>query len=316
MKGPPKVQKLVSEGVVKQPEVNVVPVRMPAFSPQHGPVTRVGADPGERIVHVETEKIDPSPYQNRPVIDDQHVNEIAESISKDGLHQPIFVRPKGDARFELISGEHRLAATRQLGLETIAAIVRPMDDIKASRTVFFDNFFHKGLLDFELYLGFKKMMEVDPNATLRSLERDTGMSKSQIGRVLSYERLPVECLDVLRAKPQILGCNAAESLVALAASGKKDLVVQAVNMIAAGKLLPTQAPSWIQKQAAGGSGEDGWKLITTKDGALRFKIKTAGGRVLVQPKRITDLAQVEDAVFKAVRELEARLSAIQGEKKE
>ena len=73
--------------------------------------------------------IDPSPLQPRGIFDDGKLDELAQSISANGVVQPLIVRPKQD-RFELIAGERRWRAAQRAGLTRIPAIVRNVSDDK------------------------------------------------------------------------------------------------------------------------------------------------------------------------------------------
>src|ERR1051325_2983122 len=67
--------------------------------------------------------IDPSPLQPRGIFDDTKLEELAQSITANGVVQPLIVRPKND-RFELIAGERRWRAAQRAGLSRVPAIVR------------------------------------------------------------------------------------------------------------------------------------------------------------------------------------------------
>jgi len=60
---------------------------------------------------IDVKKIDPSPYQHRRHFDEDKLRELAASIQREGLIEPIIVRPKSD-RYEMIAGERRLRAVR------------------------------------------------------------------------------------------------------------------------------------------------------------------------------------------------------------
>jgi ParB/RepB/Spo0J family partition protein len=69
----------------------------------------------------------------------EEIEALAASIAADGLAQPITVRELADGRFEVVAGERRLRAHRHLGRETIPAMVRPLDDEKASAVMLLEN---------------------------------------------------------------------------------------------------------------------------------------------------------------------------------
>jgi len=82
---------------------------------------------------IDLKKIDPSPYQLRKYSDQDKLKELAASIQREGLIEPIVVRPKKD-RYELIAGERRFRAVRDYTeLETIQAQLVDASDLQARR---------------------------------------------------------------------------------------------------------------------------------------------------------------------------------------
>ena len=78
-------------------------------------------------------RIDPSPFQKRKYFDKAKLKELASSIEKDGLIEPVIIRPKGK-RFELIAGERRFRAVQHYThFDKILAKVIDVDDLKARR---------------------------------------------------------------------------------------------------------------------------------------------------------------------------------------
>jgi len=67
-------------------------------------------------------------FQIRSSLDDEHVDEIAESFEQDGQWNPIIVRPGDDDTYEVVSGAHRLSAARQVGWSEIDAVVKDLSD--------------------------------------------------------------------------------------------------------------------------------------------------------------------------------------------
>ncbi len=78
---------------------------------------------GHLVKAIDLQKIDFSPYQHRKYFDEDKLKELATSIQREGLIEPIVVRPKKD-RYELIAGERRLRAVRDCAeMETIACSI-------------------------------------------------------------------------------------------------------------------------------------------------------------------------------------------------
>jgi ParB-like chromosome segregation protein Spo0J len=86
---------------------------------------------GEQIHDVPCGHIDRSPYQARRVFPAAAMAALTESIRRNGLLQPVVVRPRPGGRFELIAGERRWRVAQLLGWERIATVVRDVDDLTA-----------------------------------------------------------------------------------------------------------------------------------------------------------------------------------------
>jgi len=76
----------------------------------------------EVIVHIDLEKIDKNPYQPRAEFDPVALDELKRSIQEKGIIQPITVR-RADQRYQLITGERRVRAAREAGLQQIPAYI-------------------------------------------------------------------------------------------------------------------------------------------------------------------------------------------------
>jgi len=90
-----------------------------------------GFDYIQRVIDLR--KVDPSPYQLRKHFDEDKLKELAASIQREGLIEPIVVRPKND-RYELIAGERRFRAIRDYtGMKTIQAQIVKVSELQARR---------------------------------------------------------------------------------------------------------------------------------------------------------------------------------------
>lgn len=81
---------------------------------------------------IEIEKIQPNPLQPRKYISEDALQELAQSIKDQGLLQPLLVRPslKEDGLYELVAGERRWRASKEIGLTHVPVIVSKLDDIQ------------------------------------------------------------------------------------------------------------------------------------------------------------------------------------------
>ena len=87
---------------------------------------------GETVIKIKLREIDPFPNHPYKVIDDEKMQEMAESIKEHGLTQPVIVRRKENGRYEMISGHRRKRASELAGKEDIKAIVKELTDEEAT----------------------------------------------------------------------------------------------------------------------------------------------------------------------------------------
>src|SRR5262249_52731620 len=74
-------------------------------------------------IEVDVDRLEPSDFQPRVVLDDGRLEELAQSIRSNGVIQPIVVRKIGD-RFQIIAGERRWRAAKRAGLLAVPVVVR------------------------------------------------------------------------------------------------------------------------------------------------------------------------------------------------
>ena len=91
-----------------------------------GTVEQTLAD-GSRLLFLDPRAITPNPHQPRQVFDETALEELSASIKRDGIQEPVVVRPAAEG-YELVSGERRVRACVMADLETIPAICREVSE--------------------------------------------------------------------------------------------------------------------------------------------------------------------------------------------
>ena len=153
-----------------------------------------------RVVFLPARAIKPNPAQPRELFDAGALEELAESIRRHGILQPLSVRRVG-VTYELIAGERRLRAGQLAGLTEIPCIVMTMDDKESGMVALVENLQRQDLDFIEEARGISCLMQ------------KWQMSQDQVARVIGKSQSAVaNKLRLLRHSPQVLGAIRAAGL--------------------------------------------------------------------------------------------------------
>ena len=152
------------------------------------------AVPGARLANLSPDDIVPNASQPRTEFREEELAELVVSIREIGVLQPIVVRPLADAKpngpqFELIMGERRLRATKQLGLATIPAVIKNTADEDMLRDALLENLHRANLNPLEEASAYQQLL-ADFDITQDELASRIGRSRPQITNTLRLLRLP------------------------------------------------------------------------------------------------------------------------------
>jgi len=156
------------------------------------------------VLHVPVENIRPNPHQPRKEFDEERLDELAHSIKQHGLIQPITVRYIGEKRFELISGERRLRASKLAGLEEIPAYVREVNDKDIISYALIENIQREDLNPIEVALGYQRLIE-EAEYTQAEVAERVGKNRTTITNMLRLLNLPAFIQAALRDKKISMG---------------------------------------------------------------------------------------------------------------
>ena len=151
--------------------------------------------PRDEIIELNLDEIRPNPHQPRKVFKEDALNELAESIKKNGVFQPIIVK-KSIKGYDLIAGERRLRATKLAGLKTIPAIVKNMTDEQMREIALLENLQREDLSAIELAWAYKDIID-NSNIKQEDLAHKIGKSRSHVTNILGLLRLPKEVQNLI-----------------------------------------------------------------------------------------------------------------------
>jgi len=145
---------------------------------------------------VPVEWIQPGKYQPRQVIDDDTLQELARSISAQGVMQPIVLRSIGENRYEIIAGERRWRATQLAGLDKIPAVIKEVDDESAVAMSLIENIQREDLNPMEEALALQRLIE-DFDLTHQQVADAVGKSRTAVTNILRLINLSPEVAQML-----------------------------------------------------------------------------------------------------------------------
>lgn len=145
----------------------------------------------EAISKLKISLVDPKRDQPRKYFDKEALEQLAASISENGLLQPILVREYGDGRYQIIAGERRFRASKLAGLTEIPAIVLDRDDKLAAQIALIENVQREDLNPLEEALAYRSLAE-EYGMTQEELSQKVGKSRSAIANSVRLLDLPEE----------------------------------------------------------------------------------------------------------------------------
>ena len=149
-----------------------------------------------RVIFLPVRSIHPNPAQPRQVFHKTGLEELADSISRYGILQPISVRRMGNA-YELIAGERRLRAAKLAGLEEVPCLLMNMDECQSAATALVENLQRQELDYIEEARALARLMQLG-NLSQEQAAVRVGKSQSAIANKLRLLRHSIPVLDALR----------------------------------------------------------------------------------------------------------------------
>lgn len=148
--------------------------------------------------------ITPLPGNPRRNFDEAALEELAGSIAKRGVIQPIIVRPKGDGRYELVAGERRWRAAQKARLHEIPALVRELDDREVMALALIENLQREDLNPVEEARAYQRLSE-EEGMTQADIARMVEKSRSHVANIQRLLALPMQVLDLVEAGTLSMG---------------------------------------------------------------------------------------------------------------
>ena len=149
----------------------------------------VRADSRSVLQEIPVVAIEPNPHQPRTQFDDESLAALGESIRSLGVLQPVLVRPVGTERFQLIAGERRWRAARRIGLQTIPALIKTVEEQGALEQALVENLQRQDLNPLEEAAAYQQLIE-DFKLTHEQVAARVGKHRVTITNTLRLMQLP------------------------------------------------------------------------------------------------------------------------------
>lgn len=170
------------------------------------------------IAMISPANIEVNPFQPRTEFDQDQLMELAKSIQANGLIQPITVRSLGHNKYQLISGERRLRASKIAQLKEIPAYVRVANDQEMLEMALVENIQRADLNALEVAISYQRLMD-ECNLTHEALSERVGKDRSTVTNYVRLLKLPAQIQTSV--KEGVLTMGHARAL-----AGIDDLVLQ------------------------------------------------------------------------------------------
>ena len=181
-----------------------------------------------RAIEAPVDRLSPNPFQPRRSFTQESLEELAESIRRHGVLQPVVVRPSGDG-YQLIAGERRWRAAQIAGLRRIPAVVRELDDTEMVQVALIENLQREDLNPIEEASAYRRLMD-EFSMTQEQLSSTIGRSRPAIANAVRLLNLPTEIQRAVEERKLSEG----HARCLLAISDQEDQLKVAAQIIANG----------------------------------------------------------------------------------
>lgn len=185
----------------------------------------------------------------RRFLSEEQFAELVENLRTNDLVHPIVVRDLPGGKFEIIAGHNRTEAYRKLGRTRILAIRKDYDESRAVKSALYSNLLSPSLLDFEKFKGLKQVRDLD-GLTNTELASESGISKSLISYLFSFEKLSDAALIAVESEPSLFKARAVYDILNKAEkeSVEKDVLDEAFRKLARQEVTPDQVLGSFEKK--------------------------------------------------------------------
>ena len=150
----------------------------------------LGSNIQQGVRNISVEKIKANKYQPREDFNQEALNDLVSSIKEKGFIQPILVRSK-QGEYELIAGERRFRAAKQLGYKEMPAIIKDVSDLDSLEISIIENIQRENLNPIDQARAYKRLLE-EFNMTQDKVADTIGKDRATVANIMRLLNLPVK----------------------------------------------------------------------------------------------------------------------------
>jgi ParB family chromosome partitioning protein len=239
-----------------------------------------------RLLELDLAKLKPNPDQPRKSFDEEGLRELASSIERHGLLQPITVQETGDG-YMIVSGERRFRAHQLLGRETIFAIVTSGNPRELA---IIENVQRQDLNPVDLALGLAELMR-EHGYTQEELGKVIGKAKSTVSELLSVNDLPEPIKEEVRTSEQPVSKSV---LIEVARAGSEPEQLRFWERVKAGQGTVRAARQQKREKAGGERPSPAAQVLAAGQSFIGRLEKTGPNEIKRSPSRVNELIELRD----------------------
>lgn len=261
-------------------------------------------DSHDRVQKLFISDIQPNPDQPRKHFDENSLHELAESINRYGILQPLIVSPNGQ-KYTLVAGERRWRAAQIAGLEKVPAIVRRQKELEQLEVALIENVQRVDLSPLEQAVSIEKL-HAQFNLSYSEIAKRLGKATPTVNNIVRLLQLPESAVEALRKN--LISEGHARSILAL--KQLPDKQQELLDLIITKKWSVRQAEQFVVAIKEGHKeksvAESRTAITTPETKFLSKKLKTnvslkrtaKGGRLEIHFKNDSDLNRIVEVMGK------------------
>jgi ParB family chromosome partitioning protein len=252
------------------------------------------ANVGEKIQNISLQNIEPNPAQPRKTFDEKALGELANSIKKHGIIQPLVVTPSGEGKYRIVAGERRYRASKLAKKDKVPAIIRNHQELEELEVALVENVQRVDLSPLEQAVSIVRLRDQFSLST-KQIAAKLGKAETTISNIIRLLQLPKEAIEALQNNQITEGH--ARAILALKGNEKKQL--ELLNKISTQSLSVRGAEQFVndQKSSTKTKKSKAQELIdaASKQTSIKMSLreKTAkSGTVSITYKSIEELKRI------------------------